>query len=420
MWFSKNYSELYQNALQEIKALQAKVESLEREKDNLFIGYKEALRVNKIQNTSLDIEIQKIKNDERERYAALLAQRIIIENELLEKIKEIEKREQANLEIKDKLYEDLLKDSDGKYLRFATLMADHYTAQYYYTENALKHKKRPALKASAKIGELRNKTKEAIIYAKRMQYKYDDLFRLFPELELYVDEDESISNLTSVKSLEDLKQSVDPTRQYLSRDEYLKLSENERNQLALDRYLTSQKSKWQIGRDYEIFVGYKYYKDGYDVEYFGIEKQLSDLGRDLVVRKNGETQIVQCKFWSQQKTIHEKHIAQLYGTTIQYILVNGNSNVKPVFVTNISLSPMAMEFAKYLNVKVLQNLPMGEFPRIKCNINRSESGEETRIYHLPMDQQYDSAKINKDGEFFAFSVEEAAKAGFRRAWKWLV
>ena len=420
MWFSKNYSELYQNALQEIKALQAKVESLEREKDNLFIGYKEALRVNKIQNTSLDIEIQKIKNDERERYAALLAQRIIIENELLEKIKEIEKREQANLEIKDKLYEDLLKDSDGKYLRFATLMADHYTAQYYYTENALKHKKRPALKASAKIGELRNKTKEAIIYAKRMQYKYDDLFRLFPELELYVDEDESISNLTSVKSLEDLKQSVDPTRQYLSRDEYLKLSENERNQLALDRYLTSQKSKWQIGRDYELFVGYKYYKDGYDVEYFGIEKQLSDLGRDLVVRKNGETQIVQCKFWSQQKTIHEKHIAQLYGTTIQYILVNGNSNVKPVFVTNISLSPMAMEFAKYLNVKVLQNLPMGEFPRIKCNINRSESGEETRIYHLPMDQQYDSAKINKDGEFFAFSVEEAAKAGFRRAWKWLV
>ncbi len=126
------------------------------------------------------------------------------------------------------------------------------------------------------------------------------------------------------------------------------------------------------------------------------------------------------QYWSQQKTIHEKHIAQLYGTTIQYILANGNPNVKPVFVTNISLSPMAMEFAKYLNVIVFQNMPMGEFPRIKCNINQSENGEETRIYHLPMDQQYDTAKINKDGEFFAFSVEEAVQAGFRRAWKWVV
>jgi hypothetical protein len=420
MWFTKNYSELYQKALEEIKALEAKIEILEREKNNLSIGYNEALRINKIQSASLGIEIQKIKNDERERYAALLAERRSKEDQLLAQIKEIEEREQANLEIKDKLYEDLIKDGDGKHLRFATLMADHYTAQYHYTENALRHKRRPALKASAKIGELRIKTKEAIIFAKRMQYKYDDIFRLFPELELYVDEDESISNLTSVKNLADLKQSVDPARQYLSRDEYLKLSENERNQLALDRYLTSQKSKWQIGRDYELFLGYQYYKDGYDVEYFGIEKQLSDLGRDLVVRKNGETHIVQCKFWSQQKTIHEKHIAQLYGTTIQYILAHGNSNVKPVFVTNISLSPMAMEFAKYLNVKVFQNTPMGEFPRIKCNINRGENGEETRIYHLPMDQQYDTAKINKDGEFFAFSVEEAVQAGFRRAWKWFV
>ena len=416
MWFTKNYSELYQRALEEIKSLEAKIESLEREKNNLSIGYNEALRINKIQSASLDIEIQRIKNDERERYAALLVERRSNEDKLLAQVKEIEEREQANLEIKDKLYEDLIKNGDGKYLRFATLMADHYTAQYHYTENALRHKRRPALKASAKIGELRIKTKEAIIFAKRMQYKYDDLFRLFPELELYVDDDESISNLTSVRNLEELKQSVDPSRQYLSRDEYLKLSENERNQLALDRYLTSQKSKWQIGRDYELFLGYQYYKDGYDIEYFGIEKQLSDLGRDLVVRKNGETHIVQCKFWSQQKTIHEKHIAQLYGTTIQYILANGN----PIFVTNISLSPMAMEFAKYLNVIVFQNMPMGEFPRIKCNINQGENGEETRIYHLPMDQQYDTAKINKDGEFFAFSVEEAVQAGFRRAWKWVV
>ncbi|PLX05703.1 MAG: hypothetical protein C0596_19085 [Marinilabiliales bacterium] len=58
---------------------------------------------------------------------------------------------------------------------------------------------------------------------------------------------------------------------------------------------------------------------------------------------------------------------------------------------------------------------IGEFPRIKCNINKDENGNETRIYHLPMDQQYDRTKIDKKGELFAFTVKEAMDNGFRRA-----
>ena len=58
---------------------------------------------------------------------------------------------------------------------------------------------------------------------------------------------------------------------------------------------------------------------------------------------------------------------------------------------------------------------MGEFPRIKCNIGK----DKNKIYHLPMDQQYDSVIINpKKGEFEAMTVEEAEAAGFRRAFKW--
>jgi hypothetical protein len=37
---------------------------------------------------------------------------------------------------------------------------------------------------------------------------------------------------------------------------------------------------------------------------------------------------------------------------------------------------------------------------------------------LPFDQQYDTAKIENVGEFYAWTVKDAEKAGFRRAFKW--
>ena len=112
--------------------------------------------------------------------------------------------------------------------------------------------------------------------------------------------------------------------------------------------------------------------------------------------------------------IHEKHIAQLYGTTIQYKISNKTTKkIVPVFTTNINLSDTAKEFAKYLDVKLYENLKMEDFPRIKCNIN-----EGNKIYYLPMDQQYDTTKIDGKGEFFAYTVEGAEKKKFRRAWRW--
>lgn len=78
----------------------------------------------------------------------------------------------------------------------------------------------------------------------------------------------------------------DPTRDYLSKEEYNSLSTVERNQLALDRYKAShKKSKWQIGRDYELYIGYRYSQSGYSVDYFGSYMGLEDLGRDLICKK---------------------------------------------------------------------------------------------------------------------------------------
>lgn len=40
------------------------------------------------------------------------------------------------------------------------------------------------------------------------------------------------------------------------------------------------------------------------------------MGRDLMISKDKKMYVIQCKRWSVEKTIHEKHIFQLYGTTI--------------------------------------------------------------------------------------------------------
>lgn len=41
-----------------------------------------------------------------------------------------------------------------------------------------------------------------------------------------------------------------------------------------------------------------------------------------------------------------------------------------------------------------------------------------KIYHLPFDQQYYRTEIKSPGEFYAWTVEEAVNAGFRRAFKY--
>ena len=212
----------------------------------------------------------------------------------------------------------------------------------------------------------------------------------------------------------------DPVLDYLTKEEWQQLDEDAKNQLALDRYIASRKkSKWQIGRDYELSVAYEYSKKGYRVETYGSYMGLEDLGRDLIAVKQGQTLIIQCKYWAQHKEIHEKHIYQLYGTTVGYCIENRKSidDVHALLITNTRLSQKAREIAIYLHVTFVENHSMADFPRIKCNIGHDDYGR-TKIYHLPMDSQYDVTKIENTGEFYAFTVKEARAAGFRRAYKW--
>lgn len=268
-------------------------------------------------------------------------------------------------------------------------------------------------KKVASLIALKKEKAEEIEKIKGAEYQLSYLLELYPTLQEVIDAEFKELDISFEQITE-----YDPVMRYVEHEEWEKYSEAERNQLALDRYVESRKkSKWQIGRDYELYCGYCYEKQGYKVDYYGSFHGVEDLGRDLILKKGKEVKIVQCKYWSKTKQIHENHIMQLYGSVIEYNLEN-NQTASGILITNIVLSEKAKQFAEVLGIAYEENVPLGEFPRIKCNIGSGEFGEKTKIYHLPFDQQYDSTKIDKRDEFMALTVAEAEEAGFRRAYRW--
>lgn len=317
-------------------------------------------------------------------------------------------------------YDELIKKEPRAFSYVASLMADYLTYDIYQDEMNLKsskvsHERRRA----AKVHEIREETKNIIIPLKEAQYQLDYLLQLYPELNDAINyEYENTPSLEEIKCNKE-KYNDDPVSSYISREEWDNLTPSERNQLALDRYINRQKTNWEIGRDYELYVAHRYEMQGYNVDTFGSYMQMNDLGRDLIAKKGNKIKVIQCKYWSSQKVIHENHICQLFGTVVCYCIENNlqTSDVEPVFVTSTKLSEQAKKFANMLNISVAENFPFKEFPRIKCNIGHDEYGE-TQIYHLPMDQLYDKVKICKKGECYCTTVQEAEMLGFRRAYRW--
>ena len=325
----------------------------------------------------------------------------------------------AELETEKNTHEEALKKLLSSNLTsipwLAGMMADYLTYDFEVLAKKLDWgANQQREKKVASIREIRAEASRRIEEAKTAIYQLEYLKTLFPAIE-----DVLQAEYSELEFMGDIPD-YDPVRKYLEKDEWESLSTTKKNQLALDRYIESRKkSNWQIGRDYELSVAYEYKNKGYSVDTFGSYMGLEDMGRDIIASNINTTLIIQCKYWSHEKMIHEKHIFQLYGSMVSYGIENSQigHEIKGVFVTNISLSPKAKEVASYLQITVIENRPMIDFPRIKCNIGRGEWGIEEKIYHLPMDEQYDSTKIDKPGEFFAFTVQEAEQMGFRRAYK---
>ncbi len=348
-------------------------------------------------------------------------------NKDVEKHKNDIKREREDIDL-------MVKQKSMGFPWLAEAFAEYYQLLDKQRQDYLFNKSHPAYSSAEVVKEIKKEKRELLKSNKLIGYKINYYEKLFPWLTELIAENEGED--IPVRMSEDATDNNDiddRTKNYLTPEEYTKLPSVVRNQKALDRYLSNRhKSKWAIGRDYEMYVGHLYDQRGYSIEYKGIIDGFDDLGRDVIATKNGEVCIVQCKYWAKYKEIHEKHIFQLFGTTMEYWINNfkisekpktfeefakylNEDKLRPIFFTSTALSNKAKEMAKVLSIEIIENKPIGEFPRIKCNISGKD---REKIYHLPFDQQYDRTIIDKNkGEFYAVTVKEAEDAGFRRAFK---
>jgi hypothetical protein len=351
---------------------------------------------------------------------------------------EIDKKEKKNIEnfneIKNEI-EFFAKEKSKSFPYIAAVISDYLLLKDNKVASFLETKKHPAYTTANSIRIITNEKKILTEQLLSARYRIKEYEALFPSISECVDEDIDVILDNLNDDIKSITTEDDPVKQFISPNEYESLSSTERNQKALDRFLASRnKNSYQIGKDYERYIGYTYENRGYDVTYYGIAEGVEDLGRDLICKSKSNVEIVQCKYWSSQKTIHEKHINQLFGTTVKYCLDFLNSenikynhslfpellkqnNIKGVFYTSTKLSDTAKKFADALNIEYHENETLKQYPIIKCHINK-QSGE--KIYHLPFDQMYDRTILEeKYGEFYACNVEEAETRGFRRAWKWM-
>lgn len=340
-----------------------------------------------------------------------------IQKQIQEERKKLEEDIQRNTALLENIDTIRSEPFDKSSSWLAKMISDCIDMADQNLEDYLIYKPRPAITAAEQVSEIRKKKNAAILKCKQLEYQlllYESLFPWLPDYCTVTKDDvEQMVAQSETNTSSDTEQDEYETlRRWLSPDEYSRLSTCEKYQLALDRYKNRQKSKWEVGIEYERYVGYLYEQQGYTVEYSGALKKLEDMGRDLIARKGREILVVQCKRWAQEKLIHEKHIFQLYGTCVLFAREYPNNTVIPVFYTSAMLSETARYCAEKMGVELHENCEYEDYPVIKCNV--SKSGE--KIYHLPFDMQYDRIIMaGKNRKLYVQTVSEAESLGFRRA-----
>lgn len=326
------------------------------------------------------------------------------------------------IEAMQELLQDAHRAFDGGFLQGRKWLAKAYSDLLRYHDDrhewSLALTAQPDTKVASELTEVKRQRRDLLMRVKFLEWQLASYEEYFPELSEYRDAilDESID--LRKRASEELE-GADPAlaRGYLTKQEFDSLDRVAKFQLALDRYQKRGRSAWEVGRDYERQIGHQYEVSGWRVSYHGALRGVEDLGRDLVCQRGKEVEVIQCKCWSEERPIRERHVFQLYGTSIlQRIQLAGQGvDVKPVFITSGVLSDVAVAAASALGVRVVR-IARKDYPLIKCNVS---STTRERIYHLPFDQQYDRVAIgNQSGEGYVATIAEAERLGFRRAFKW--
>lgn len=179
----------------------------------------------------------------------------------------------------------------------ASQFSEFLDASAKETIRLLTHRKHPALKSAEVVRDEVAKRKEAERLAREYRLRCEYIEQLFPFLADVIDPGEdSLVEQEFWDGERPWEEVEDESARWLTQSEFEQLSSAEKEQLALDRYLArKKKSRWEVGMEYEDFVGYEFERDGFQVEYVGMAEGLKDMGRDLICQKGHKVFVVQCK-----------------------------------------------------------------------------------------------------------------------------
>lgn len=413
------------------------------EQENLQKNLEKKERELTIQKQQLESERNKLTSEIKEGKNEIILLKRNLDDYTKNKEDELknwkQKEEQTLRNWKEKEIQNIQKLSEEKSKGFpflAQAFSEYFEIKDNKLDTVLQIKSHPAYKAAEQIRQISKERRVSEKAARESKYLLDYCKYLAPWLEDYIgikseELDALIKDIHTSwkKKEEEFEEEV--KRHYGPK--YQDLSDTEKLQRKLDWYWNKpHKYDWQIGRDYERYIGYLYEKAGCTVYYEG-RKGFEDFGRDLIAVKENNFEVIQCKYWAQYKTIHEKHVFYLFGTTVEYFISNfsnknnlpqldlfpeliKNEKIKGTIFTTTSVSEKAKEVAKTLGIQIVEKCPFEPYPSVKCNISR-KNGE--KIYHLPFDQQYDTTLVEEEkNECYIWTVEEAEKLGFRHAWRW--
>lgn len=272
---------------------------------------------------------------------------------------------------KKQLLQRLESTQEQSYPWLSKLRTEAYEAVDKQYIDFLTNKSHPAVQTAAEIkkivyGELR----QSRLAEKQFEYQLHFYESLFPWLKDFreIPPVEAFSYASGTID-DSVEENYETFKEYISPNDWQNLSSTEKYQLILDRYISRRKNNWEIGIEYERYIGYLCEQAGYSVTYNGARTKLEDMGRDLILRRGNTTVLVQCKRWSERKIVHENHIFQLTGSLFEYQYQHPEQQVTGVFITSTSLSAVAS-----VARRLLESMYIREFNFLNTHVSNAMLG----------------------------------------------
>ena len=173
---------------------------------------------------------------------------------------------------------------------------------------------------------------------------------------------------------------------------------------------------WELGIEYERYIGYLWESQGYKVIYNGATKGSADGGIDLIFISEFTTYVIQCKRWKKGSYINTEEIKKFHQNVKKFKKSNreliGDNNLSAIFYSTVKFTSDAKKVAKRYKIdcQVKEFNIVYEYPSVKCG----KTYDGRKFYCLPFDEEFDKIQLHCDrGDCYKFTIDDAEKSGYQ-------